>query len=129
MNVVDSSGWLEYFARATNTAFFAPVIHATSELLVPTVCIYEVYKRIVSQRDDEEDALAAVVWMAIGQVVDLNQEIALNAAVISHEHKLSMADSIILATARKFNAILWTQDAHFAGLEDVQYIEKASRSG
>jgi len=124
MNVVDSSGWLEYFAKSANTAFFAPVIHATAELLVPTICIYEVYKRIVSQRNDDEDALAAVGWMSIGQVIDLNQEIALGAAVISHEHKLSMADSIILATTHKFNAILWTQDSHFAGLEDVQYIEK-----
>lgn len=123
MNVVDSSGWLEYFAKNANTAFFAPIIHATGALLVPTICIYEVYKRIVSQRDDEE-ALAAVVWMATGQVVDLTQEIALSAAVISHEHKLSMADSIILATTRKYNATLWTQDTHFSGLEGVQYIEK-----
>ncbi len=124
MNVVDSSGWLEYFSKTANTAFFAPVIHATGALLVPTICIYEVYKRIVSQRDDDEEALAAIVWMATGQVVDLNQEIALSAAVISLEQKLLMADSIILATARKYNAILWTQDAHFKGLEGVHYIEK-----
>jgi toxin FitB len=124
MNVVDSSGWLEYFARKANTAFFAPVIHATGELLVPTICMYEVYKRIAAQRDDDEEALVAVVWMATGKVIDLNQEIVLSAALISREHKLSMADSIILATARKYNAILWTQDAHFAGLEGVQYIEK-----
>lgn len=123
LNVVDSSGWLEYFAKNVNTAFFAPVIHATATLLVPTICIYEVYKRIASQRDDEE-ALAAIAWMSIGQVVDLNQEIALSAAVISHDHKLAMADSIILATARKYNARLWTQDAHFEGLEGVRYIEK-----
>jgi predicted nucleic acid-binding protein len=124
MNVVDSSGWLEYFAKGVNTAFFTPAIHATADLLVPTVCMYEVYKRIASQRDDDEEALVAVVWMTTGQVIDLDQEIALSAAVISREHKLSMADSIILATARKYNAILWTQDAHFAGLEDVRYVEK-----
>ena len=124
MNVVDSSGWLEYFAKSANTAFFAPVIHATAELLVPTICIYEVYKRIASQRADDEDALAAVGWMATGQVIDLNQEIALSAAVISHEHKLSMADSIILATAYDYDSTLWTQDAHFKGMDGVKYIEK-----
>ena len=124
MNVVDSSGWLEYFTKGENTAFFAPVIYATDTLLVPTICLYEVYKRIVSQLEDDEEALAAIVWMATGRVVDLNQEIALNAAVISLEHKLAMADSIIFATARHYDAILWTQDAHFNGLDDVRYIEK-----
>jgi len=123
MNVVDSSGWLEYFAKSANTAFFAPIIKDEQALLVPTICLYEVYKRIVAQRDEEE-ALAAIAWMATGQIIDLNQEIALSAASISREHKLAMADSMIYATARSTNAILWTQDAHFAGLEGVKYIEK-----
>ncbi len=123
MNLVDSSGWLEYFAKASNAAFFRPAIHDTESLLVPTICIYEVYKRILAQRDEEE-ALAAVAWMAGGQVVDLTQQIALLAADLSHEHRLPMAGSIILATARAYNATLWTQDAHFAGLEGVRYIAK-----
>jgi len=123
MNVVDSSGWLEYFVRGPNTAFFKPVIHNTEALLVPTICLYEVYKWIVAQRDEEE-ALAAIAWMATAQVIDLNQEIAIQAADLSREHKLAMADSIIYATARAFQAILWTQDAHFAGLEGVEFIEK-----
>ncbi len=124
MNVVDSSGWLAYFAKGANTAFFAPVIRATNKLIVPTICLYEVYKRITVQSEDDEEALAAIAWMAIGKVVDLNQEIALHAAVISREHKLAMADSIIFATAQITNATLWTQDAHFAGIANVQYIEK-----
>jgi predicted nucleic acid-binding protein len=123
MNVVDSSGWLEYFVRGPNMAFFKPVIHNTEALLVPTICLYEVYKWIVAQRDEEE-ALAAIAWMATAQVIDLNQEIAIQAADLSREHKLAMADSIIYATAHAFQATLWTQDAHFAGLEGVEFIEK-----
>lgn len=123
MNVVDSSGWLEYFAKASNAAFFRPAIHDTENLLVPTICIYEVYKRVLAQADEEE-ALAAIGWMASGQVVDLTQQIALLAADPSLEHHLSMADSMILATARAYHATLWTQDAHFAGLEGVKYIQK-----
>jgi len=123
MNVVDSSGWLEYFAKGPNTTFFKPVIHNTEALLVPTICLYEVYKRIAAQRDEEE-ALSAVAWMATMRVIDLDQEIAIQAADLSREHKLPMADSIIYATARSLNATLWTQDAHFAGLEGVEYVEK-----
>lgn len=123
MNVVDSSGWLEYFAKAANAAFFRPAIHDTERLLVPTICIYEVYKRIAAQRDEEE-ALAAVAWMTAGKVVDLTQQIALLAADLALEHHLSMANSIILATARAYEATLWTQDAHFKGLEGVRYVEK-----
>jgi len=123
MNVVDSSGWLEYFAKGANSSFFKPVIKKADALVVPTICLYEVYKRIATQRDEEE-ALSAVAWMATAQVVDLNQEIAILAAELSREHKLAMADSIIYATARVCHAILWTQDAHFSGLQDVEYIEK-----
>jgi predicted nucleic acid-binding protein len=110
MNVVDSSGWLEYFAKGPNTTFFKPAIHNTKALLVPTICLYEVYKWIVTQRDEEE-ALAAIAWMAAAQVIDLNQEITIQAADLSLEHKLAMADSIIYV-------------AHFAGLEGVEFIEK-----
>jgi len=90
---------------------------------VPTVCIYEVFKRIALQRNDEE-ALKAIGWMSLGHVVDLTQEIALLAATLSMEHKMPMADSMILATANLYNAILWTQDEHFKGIEGVQYVEK-----
>jgi len=124
MNVVDSSGWLEYFAKGSNGGFFAPAIQDTANLLVPTICIYEVYKRILNQRD-EEDALNVVGWMSLGQIVDLTRDIALQAADLSLEHKLPMADSIILATAQKCDATLWTQDEHFKGLPGVEYIQKS----
>lgn len=123
MNVVDSSGWLEYFGQGNNGEIFAPVIQNTDELVVPVVCVYEVFKRIALQRDEEE-ALKAVGWMTLGHVVELSQEIALLAATLSMEYKLPMADSMILATARISDAVLWTQDEHFIGLEGVEFIAK-----
>jgi predicted nucleic acid-binding protein len=123
MNVVDSSGWLEYFGEGSNSDFFTPAIKATSELVVPTISMYEVYKRVVMQRGEEE-ALSAIGWMTLGLVADLTQEIALMAADLSLTHKLPMADSIILATARANDAVLWTQDEHFQGLPHVKYVEK-----
>jgi toxin FitB len=123
MNVVDSSGWLEYFGKGENSHFFAPVIRETDALIVPTISMYEVFKKIVLQRDEEE-ALSAIGWMSIGEIVDLTQDLALAAAMLSLEHKLPMADSIILATARAHDATLWTQDEDFKDLEGVRYIEK-----
>jgi len=125
MNVVDSSGWLEYFADGPNADFFAPAIENASELVVPSLSMYEVFKRVLQQRG-EDDALQAVGVMAQGLVVDLNMEMAINAAKISVELRLPMADSIILATARAYSATFWTQDADFQDIEGVQYVEKRS---
>jgi predicted nucleic acid-binding protein len=125
MNVVDSSGWLEYFADGPNADFFAPAIENVSELVVPSLSMYEVFKRVLQQRG-EDDALQAVGVMAQGLVVDLNMEMAINAAKISVELRLPMADSIILATARVYSATFWTQDADFQDIEGVQYVEKRS---
>ncbi len=123
MNVVDSSGWLEYFGKGQNAEWFAPVILKLDELVVPTICMYEVFKRIALQRGDEE-ALQAVAWMSLGQVLDVTRDIALLGASLAIEYKLPMADSLILASARANNAVLWTQDAHFQGLENVRMIER-----
>jgi predicted nucleic acid-binding protein len=123
MNVIDSSGWLEYFARGTNASFFAPVVKATDTLVVPTVCMYEVFKHLLTQRG-EEDALQAIGVMSLGIIADLTREIAVNTANISNEFKIAMADSIILAITRANNATLWTQDADFEDIGGVQYIEK-----
>ncbi|MCL6613619.1 MAG: type II toxin-antitoxin system VapC family toxin [Firmicutes bacterium] len=121
MNVVDSSGWLEYFADGPNAEFFAPVIQEPEELLVPSISVYEVFKRILQQRD-ESQALRAVAIMAQGRIVEFDLTLALSAAKISCELKLPMADSIMLATARAYEALLWTQDADFEGLDGVRYI-------
>ena len=123
MNVVDSSSWLEYFAGGPNAGFFAAAIKATDTLVVPTICIYEVFKRLLTQRG-EEDALQAIGIMSLGVIADLTREIAVNAAHASTEFQIAMADSIILATARAHNAILWTQDSDFEGMDSVQYISK-----
>lgn len=123
MNVVDSSGWLEFFADGPNASFFAPKITDLEHLIVPVISIYEVFKRVLQQRN-ETDALQAVGQMAQGQVIDLNQTLALSAAKLSVDLKLPMADSMILATARAYQAILWTQDADFKDVDGVQYIEK-----
>lgn len=123
MNIVDSSGWLEYFAQGANAGLFAPAIQETDVLIVPTICMYEVFKRMLIQRG-EEDALQAIGVMSLGVISDLTQEIAINAAQLSSELKIAMADSLILATARKYSAVLWTQDIDFEGLPDVQYFPK-----
>ncbi len=123
MNVVDSSGWLEYFAQGENADFFSAAIQDTDNLLVPTIAIYEVSKRMLIQQG-EEAALLAVGIMGLGKTIDLTQEIALNAAKLSSDLKIAMADSIILATARAHDAILWTQDVDFEGVEGVKYIGK-----
>lgn len=123
MNVVDSSGWLEYFADGPNADFFAPAIENTPELLVPTMSLYEVFKR-VSQQRGEGDALQAVAVMIQGKVVDLDMDLALAAAKVSVEFRLPMADSVMLATALTYEAVLWTQDTDFEGIPGVQYVAK-----
>ena len=123
MNIVDSSGWLEYFANGPNAGFFAGVIESPSELIVPTISLYEVFKRVLQQRS-EGDALQAVGFMQQGTVVDLDATLALSAAKISDTLKIPMADSIILATTRIYHATLWTQDADFIGIPGVQYVER-----
>jgi len=123
LNVVDSSGWLEFFADGTNVNVFRVPIRNTSELIVPAISIYEVYKRLL-QQTDKDNALRAASLMKMGKVVELNASLAIDAAEISYDLKIPMADSIILATARQYNATLWTQDSDFQGIEGVRYIVK-----
>ena len=126
MNLVDSSGWLEFFADGPNADFFAPPLADTERLLIPSICLLEVFKRVLVQRG-EADALRAVASMQQGQVVDLDLSIALSAARIGVELGLPLADSVILATARAHQAVTWTQDADFKGLDKVKYKEKVKR--
>jgi predicted nucleic acid-binding protein len=123
VNVVDSSGWLEYFADGPNAAFFAPAIEKPLHLVVPTVSLYEVFKRVLQQRDHGA-ALQVVAVMRQGRVVDLSEALALSAAGLSVKHNLPMADSIMLATARAADATLWTQDADFEDVPGVRYVAK-----
>ncbi|TXF09157.1 type II toxin-antitoxin system VapC family toxin [Pelomicrobium methylotrophicum] len=123
MNLVDPSGWLEYFADGANADFFAPAIEDVARLIVPTIGLLEVFKRVLQQRG-ENDALQAVALMQQGKLVELDAALALSAAKLGHELKLPLADSVILATARKHNAIVWTQNSDFEGLEGVRYVPR-----
>ncbi|MHB0875520.1 MAG: PIN domain-containing protein [Anaerolineae bacterium] len=123
MNLVDSSGWVEFFGGGENASAFAAAIVDTEALLVPAIVVYEVTKWLM-QRRDEEDVLNAYAAMLEGKVVDLDPTVALEAARLSCRHRLPMADSIILATARMHEATVWTQGQHFAGLEGVRYIAR-----
>lgn len=123
MNVVDSSGWLEYFADGSNADFFAPAITDEANLVVPTICMFAVFKRLSLQRG-KEAALQAMGMLYRGKLAALTDEIALQAALLSLEHKLPLAESVILATAQAHQATLWTQDEHFKDLLGVEYIDK-----
>ncbi len=120
MNVVDSSAWLEYFADGPNAGEFAEAIADIERLVVPGITLFEVFKRVRVQRDPAA-ALYAVAQMMRGRVVDLDSELAVAAAALSAETGLTMADSVVLATARDADATLWTQDSDFEGMDGVEY--------
>ncbi len=123
MNVVDSSAWLEYFADGPNAKYFAKVIENPPEILVPTITLLEVFKR-VSQQRDESHALQYIAVMQQSKLIELTSTLALSAAAFGLRYKLPLADSIIYATARQANAMVWTQDNDFEGLEGVQFWPK-----
>ncbi len=123
MNVVDSSGWLEYFANGPNAEFFAGPIEDVGRLLVPTICVLEVFRRVLQQRN-EDAALEAVALTLQGTLVDLDLDIAMIAGRLGVGLKLPLADSVVLATARAHRAVVWTQDADFDGLPGVKFARK-----
>lgn len=128
MNIVDSSAWLEYFGDGPNASAFAKAIETPDKLVVPALTLFEVFKRSC-QLKGETIALEAITVMLQGRVVELSASLALDAARLSLDSGLALADSIILATARSENAVLWTQDAHLKGLENVEFREKRETVG
>lgn len=123
MNVVDSSAWLSYFAGDNNAGVFAKPIEALDTLLVPSITVTEIFKHVLRFRD-EESALAIIAHMTQGKVISLDTQLAIDAASYGIEYKLPLADSIIFATAQKFDATLWTQDSDFKGLPNVKFNAK-----
>lgn len=123
MNLVDSSGWIEFFVDGPNAGWFERPINETESLIVPTIALLEVYKYVVRARD-REGALQVVASVRQGRVVELDEGLAIEAAELGAMHGLPLADSIIYATAARFEATLWTQDADFEGLEGVEYRPK-----
>jgi len=122
MNLVDSSGWMEYFSNGSQADLFKKPIEDTKRLIVPAICIYEVFKKTL-QFTDEKKALEIVAVMRMGEIVPLDDQRALSAAILSYKFKLPMADSIILTVAQEFRAILWTQDADFRNFPNVKYFD------
>ncbi len=123
MNLVDSSAWLEYFGAGPQAGQFARVIEEVGALLVPTIVLVEVCRRIMQQRGEDE-ALQAAALLHQGHVVELDSALALSAAQLGIAHKLPLADSIILATAKQFGATIWTMDGDFEGMPQVRYFAK-----
>jgi predicted nucleic acid-binding protein len=123
VNVVDSSAWLEYFADGPNAGYFAAAIQDTGELVVPSITLLEVFKRIYQQRG-EGPALQAIALMQQGRVADLDGPLALAAANLSADEKLPLADSVVMVTAQRYDATLWTQDADFEGRTNVRFRRK-----
>ncbi len=123
MNLVDSSGWLEYFSDGLNAESFSEPLNDSENLIVPTICLYEVFKVVLRERN-EDDAMQAIAVMQRGKIIELTSEIAIQAAKISFKNKLPMADSIILTTAQNYNATIWTQDSDFKDFHGVKYLQK-----
>jgi toxin FitB len=123
MNIVDSSGWLAYFADEPNAKHFLVPLNDSTSLVVPTVTIYEVFK-VILRESSENAALHAAIAMQKGTVVDLNASLAIVASKLSLKYNLPMADSIILATAQQFDAIIWTQNSDFKHISNVKYFPK-----
>lgn len=125
-NVVDSSAWMEFFADGPNADSFAGAIQDTARLVVPSICVLEVFKAL-SRQQGENDALEAAAVMQQGRVVDLDAPLALSAASLGIEHKLPLADSVVYATAESVAGVVWTQDEDFEGLPAVRYFPKRTR--
>jgi toxin FitB len=123
MNVVDSSCWLEFFAGSDVGEKVSPIIEDIDNLIVPSITIYEIFKKLIIELD-EDRGLFAIAHMKQGKVIDLDSDLAIYSAQIGNEKKLAMADSIIYAVVQKYSAVLWTQDKHFKSLESVKYFEK-----
>ncbi|MFH0820380.1 MAG: type II toxin-antitoxin system VapC family toxin [Candidatus Peregrinibacteria bacterium] len=123
MNLIDSSAWLAYFNGEKNRVHFREPIKDFIHLIVPTIVIYEVFKRMLATCGSDS-ALEASAHLQRARVIPLTDHLAILAAKISREEKLGMADSIILATARTYSATIWTQDADFKGVAGVKYFKK-----
>jgi predicted nucleic acid-binding protein len=123
MNIVDSSGWLSYFADEPSAKHFQPPLRDTVSLIVPVITIYEVSK-VILRESGENEAVQAISAMQKGSVIELTTKLALSASRVSLQYRLPMADSIILATAQYCNAIVWTLDIDFKDIPGVNYFQK-----
>ena len=123
MNVIDSSGWIEYLLDSPRADLFAPAIEQRDSLVVPVIALYEVHK-ILSRKLPVEKVEVALDVMRLGRVVDLTDRRAIAAANVAVEHRLAMADAVMYSVALEFKATFWTQDVDYQGLPSVNYFAK-----
>ena len=123
LQVVDSSSWIEVFTNGPQADRFLEVLDDEKSLIVPSITVFEVFKWVLREHS-EAQAIQAIAVMQRGKIVDLDASIAIAAAQLSHALRLPMADSIILTTARQHQARLYSMDADFKGLADVELILK-----
>lgn len=127
MIIIDTSGWLEYFTGGPNSNLFSTAIKNNPKIIIPTIILYELWKKI-SREKGEDKAIELVAQLKRYDIISLDESLFISAAKISNEHRIPMADSIIYATAKKYNATLWTQDSDFKDFDNVKYIEKSEQS-
>jgi predicted nucleic acid-binding protein len=123
MNVVDSSGWVEYLQDSPRADLFALAIEQRDRLIVPVIALHEVHK-ILSRKLPEIAVQQALDVMRLGRVVELTDRRAIAASVIAIKHKLAMADAVMYSIALEHKATFWTQDVDYQGLPEVQYFDK-----
>jgi len=124
MNILDSSGWIEYFADGSNAGVFAPVAEDTASLLIPSIVLYEVFKFFLRVRSETE-ARRVAASMRQGRIIVIDESLALSAAKLALQYRMAMADSLIYAAAQAHGATLWTQDDDFAHVPGVRYFSKS----
>lgn len=122
-NVVDSSGWIEFFLAGTNGPVFKPVIEQRQALLVPTIALFEVH-RVLSRKLPPDVVKACLDVMRLGRVLDITAARAVAGADVSLRHKLAMGDALMYSLALEHGATFWTQDVDYQGLPSVQYLAK-----
>ena len=128
MNLVDSSGWIEFFQAGPNGPVFKPVIEQRDRLLVPTIALFEVHKVLSrSLAPDLVDRCLDV--MRLGRVLDLTDARAVAASKVSRQHRLALADAAMYSMALEHGATFWTQDIDYDGLSSVRYFAKPSVAG
>ena len=123
MNVVDSSGWIEFFLAGPNGPIFKPVIEQRDKLLVPVIALYEVHK-ILSRKMPADVVASCLNVMRLGRVLDLTDRRAIAAADVALRHRLAMADAVMYAMALEHKATFWTQDVDYQGLPGVNFFPK-----
>jgi toxin FitB len=123
VNIVDSSGWIEYFTAGKNGPLFRKVILQNDNLIVPAISIYEVHKRL-SQLTPTDTVNECIAVMQKARVINLTPERAIAASLIATQHQLAMADAMMYAIALEFDALFWTQDVDYKGLTNIEFHAK-----